>query len=124
MDTIRRVRAARGSLNLSLDDFADAIGIGRQTLIRIENGSREPKPHEYEAMARVTGLPLEFFTTVDLSAALAGADQQPTLAKRVDELEAQVARLAGERQELLAEMARMAAAAVRRALESGDLPTG
>jgi transcriptional regulator with XRE-family HTH domain len=87
VDKVRRVRAARGSLNFSLDQFAEAIGIGRQTLVRIENGTRDPKPHEYTAMAEATGLPVEFFTAPDLHAALSGAGDRPTLAERVADLE-------------------------------------
>ena len=71
VDATQRVRAARGAKNMSLDEFADAIGIGRQTLIRIENGSRTPRDHEYEKMADVSGLPLAFFY-VDLDVALGG----------------------------------------------------
>lgn len=112
METVRRVRAARGSLNQSLDEFADAIGIGRQTLVRIENGSREPKPHEYEAMARVSGLPIEFFTVRDLRAALAGADLTPTLAERVGAVEQRVEQMGREQQGLLAEMGTLIAEAV------------
>lgn len=74
-------------MNLSLTEFAKAIGVGRQTLVRIESGDREPKAHEYKAMADASGLPLEFFTTPDLRGALAGADLAPTLAERVSELE-------------------------------------
>lgn len=87
MDTVQRVRAARGSVNQSLDDFAKAVGIGRQTLVRIESGQRELKPHEEEAMARVSGLPIEFFRVADLHDALAGSDQAPSLAERVAQLE-------------------------------------
>jgi hypothetical protein len=54
-----------------------AIGMGRQTLVRIENGSREPKDHEYEAMARVSGLPLGFFHAEDLDAVLGDGTLEP-----------------------------------------------
>jgi len=46
---------------MSLEKFASAIGMGRSTLVRIENGSREPDEAEYAAMARESGLPLGFF---------------------------------------------------------------
>lgn len=70
MDYVKRVRAARGATNLSLEKFADAIGVGRSTLVRIEQGAREPNLEEYVAMSAVSGLPLAFFTTADLAAAL------------------------------------------------------
>lgn len=87
MDAVKRVRAARGSMNLSLTEFAKVIRIGRQTLVRIESGERTPKDEEYERMAKASGLPVEFFTTESLHDALAGADQEPTLSSRVAELE-------------------------------------
>lgn len=77
---------------MSLNDFADAIGIGRQTLVRIENGSRAPKPHEYEAMAETSGLPVAFFLVDDLDVVLDG-HRDPTLADRVGELERQITEL-------------------------------
>lgn len=89
---VRRVRAARGAVNMSLDDFAAAIGMGRQTLIRTENGTRSPRDHELEAMAEVSGLPLGFFLAEDLDVALNGAGE-PKLRERVALLESQVTEL-------------------------------
>lgn len=83
-----RVRAARGAVNMSLDAFAEAIEIGRSTLVRIEAGEREAERHELERMSRVSGLPLAFFV-VDLEEALDGKDE-PGLRERVAQLERQV----------------------------------
>lgn len=87
------MRAARGAVNMSLDKFADAIGMGRSTLVRIENGSRTPERHEYERMAEVSGLPLGFFVTDDLTGVLDGYDV-PGLQDRVATLEDQITELA------------------------------
>lgn len=98
VDVIKRVRAARGAVNMSLDDFAAAIGVGRQTLIRIENGTRTPRDHEYEQMAGVSGLPLGFFYG-DLDDALGGraelrmSDQLERQAKELSELREALASL-------------------------------
>jgi transcriptional regulator with XRE-family HTH domain len=62
---------------MSLTKFAKAMGVGRNTVIKNENGSREPKDAEIEAMVRLSGLPFEFFTTPDLESALAEALPQP-----------------------------------------------
>lgn len=88
----KRVRAARGAVNMSLDDFADAIHIGRSTLIRIENGSRAPEDHELAEMARVSGFPREFFNVPDLNVAL-GAEADESLRARVEEIAADLADL-------------------------------
>ena len=77
---------------MSLDKFADAVGIGRSTLVRIENGTRTPERHEYEAMAQVSGMPLGFFLVKDLDEVLDGADD-PTLQARVVDLEEQIREL-------------------------------
>lgn len=58
----RRVRAARGYADLSIDQLAEAVGIGRNTIIRIDNGEREVKQMELRQIAAVCGLPYEFFT--------------------------------------------------------------
>lgn len=92
---IKRVRAARGAVNMSLDDFAAAIGVGRQTLIRIENGTRTPRDHEYEQMAGVSGLPLGFFYE-DLDDALGGRAEL----RMSDQLERQAAELTELREAL------------------------
>lgn len=99
VDVIKRVRAARGAVNMSLDDFAAAIGVGRQTLIRIENGTRTPRDHEYEQMAAASGLPLGFFYEEDLVDALGGraalrmSDQLERQAEELSELREALASL-------------------------------
>jgi transcriptional regulator with XRE-family HTH domain len=85
-DYVTRVRAARGALNMSLDEFAAEIGVGRSTLIRIEAGKREPKEHELLRMASASGLPVEFFEIEDLHEALANAREVPGLSEHVEAL--------------------------------------
>lgn len=87
-----RVRAARGALNMSLDKFAEAIGMGRSTLIRIENGERTAEEHELERMAGVSGLPLGFFVADDLDRILDGASE-PSLHDRLDAADGQIREL-------------------------------
>jgi transcriptional regulator with XRE-family HTH domain len=58
----RRVRAARAYAGMSLDRMAAALGVGRQTLVRIERGERKPKRMELREMAAISGLPVEFFS--------------------------------------------------------------
>lgn len=58
----RRVRAARAYAGMSLDQMAAALGVGRQTLVRIERGERKPKRMELREMAAISGLPVEFFS--------------------------------------------------------------
>lgn len=94
---------------MSLDDFAKAIGVGRQTLVRIEGGERTPRDHEYERMAAVSGLPLAFFYIDDLDSAL-GAPQQPVVNSIVSDLTARM----GEAEK----------AATRQAQETADLRAG
>lgn len=111
MDYVKRVRAARGSLNLSLDDFAALIGVGRSTLIRIENGTREPKDHEYEKMADKTGLPLAFFLVPNLEEAMAGPAPSES---ELDELRTDV-------KELRAAVTALSADSVRHSRELQEL---
>lgn len=88
---IQRVRAARGSLNQSLDDFAETLDLGRSTLVRIESGKRKPKHYELERMAAASGLPLGFFTVPDLHLALGTwEDRDPAIAEKVEALERQM----------------------------------
>jgi len=95
-EMIRRVRAARGAVNLSLGKFAKAIGVGRMTLVRVENGSRDPRENELRAMARVSHLPYGFFTAPDLDAVLGDAAEHAPgdrislrdVAERLERLEA------------------------------------
>jgi transcriptional regulator with XRE-family HTH domain len=61
-DIRKRVRAARGYAGYSLDDLAGKVGMGRQTIFRLESGERACKEMELREIARVCGLPFEFFT--------------------------------------------------------------
>src|SRR5947209_15300390 len=53
----RRVRAARAYSGLSVGELAAAIGVGAQTVKRIEAGRRNPRQMEVWAIADVCGLP-------------------------------------------------------------------
>src|SRR3954453_8543251 len=60
-EVARRVRAARAYAGLSIQELAARVGIGLQTLKRIENGRRKPSGPELLAIAEACGLPREFF---------------------------------------------------------------
>ena len=47
----QRVRQVRESRSMTQDDLARSAGIGRVTLVRIENGQRSPR---YETLVRLT----------------------------------------------------------------------
>lgn len=106
---------------MSLDSFAAAVGMGRSTLVRVENGTRDPERHELEAMSRASGLPLGFFLAEDLHTALE-RDAEPALADRVDQLESQISELRAAVLELAAGNLRLA----RTQLETAgkDRPSG
>jgi transcriptional regulator with XRE-family HTH domain len=88
-DVARRVRAARAYAGLSVRELADAIGIGLQTIKRIEAGSRAPRTMEVWAIAEVCGLPREWFE-VDFDDLARHAAAAGELLARVD---ARLARL-------------------------------
>lgn len=88
-----RIKAARGAAGMTLAEFAKAAGMGRSTLIRTEAG-RRPDEGELRAIARVSGLPYEFFVITDLEAALGGSpDDDEALSRRVERLERDVAEI-------------------------------
>lgn len=60
-ETSRRVRAARAYAGLSVNDLANRIGLGLQTIKRIESGKRTARRFEIWAIAEACGLPREFF---------------------------------------------------------------
>jgi transcriptional regulator with XRE-family HTH domain len=60
-ETARRVRAARAYAGLSVNDLANRIGLGLQTIKRIECGKRTARRFEIWAIAEACGLPREFF---------------------------------------------------------------
>lgn len=61
-----RCRAARGYLDLTLEDIAAKVGVSRQALSRREAGAVKVRPVDRFVMASVyaelTGWPVEFFT--------------------------------------------------------------
>jgi transcriptional regulator with XRE-family HTH domain len=61
-DLTRRVRAARAYSGLSVQELATAIGVGAQTIKRIEAGRRTPRQMEVSAIADVCGLPHNWFS--------------------------------------------------------------
>jgi transcriptional regulator with XRE-family HTH domain len=58
----RRVRAARAYADMTLDELAAAAGLGRMTIIRLENGTTPLGRKYLLTIADATGLPTEFFT--------------------------------------------------------------
>ena len=82
-DVARRVRAARAYAGLSVRELADAIGIGVQTIKRIEAGARAPRTMEVWAIAEVCGLPNEWFE-MDVEGLANHAAAAADLLERVD----------------------------------------
>jgi transcriptional regulator with XRE-family HTH domain len=60
-ETARRVRAARAYAGLSVNALANRIGLGLQTIKRIECGKRTARVFELWAIAEACELPREFF---------------------------------------------------------------
>jgi transcriptional regulator with XRE-family HTH domain len=60
-ETARRVRAARAYAGLSVSELANRIGLGLQTIKRIESGKRTARRFEIWAIGEACGLPREFF---------------------------------------------------------------
>ena len=58
-----RVRALRESAGFTQDTLAQAAGIGRVTLVRLENGKHTPKLGTLRAIAQVLGQPVEDLLT-------------------------------------------------------------
>lgn len=83
-EVARRVRAARAYAGLSVYDVANAIGLGAQTIKRIEAGRRTPRSFEIWAIADVCGLPREWFTA-DFDALCRQAERQTALLDRVED---------------------------------------
>src|SRR5690349_6833259 len=61
METARRVRAARAYAGLSVNELASRIGLGLQTIKRIECGKRTARRFEIWAIAEACDLPRDFF---------------------------------------------------------------
>ena len=98
-EVARRVRAARAYAGLSVADVATAVGLGAQTIKRIEAGRRTPRSFEIWAIADVCGLPREWFNA-DFKALSHQAERQADLLRRVEQqLSALAAMLNDEREE-------------------------
>ena len=61
----RRVRQARTDRGMTLDDLGAAIGRAASQVSVIENGKREPKLSELQAIARALSLPLDALLTAE-----------------------------------------------------------
>jgi transcriptional regulator with XRE-family HTH domain len=86
----RRVRAARAYAGLSVSELANRVGLGLQTIKRIESGKRTARPFEVWAIAEACELPREFFDLDFKDLCNAAAAQQDMLARiddRLDQLE-------------------------------------
>src|SRR3954451_17915597 len=86
----RRVRAARAYSGMSVSDLADVVGLGVQTVKRIEAGKRTARPFEIWAIAEACALPREFFDLDFKELWSAGSAQRQMLARidgRLDKLE-------------------------------------
>lgn len=102
---------------MSREAFAEALHVSKETVSRIEAGTREPSSPECDRIAAACRVPRAF-----LDVGFAPLERPITeVEARLFQLEERIAR---ERQELLAEVATLAGEAVARALESGRLPRG
>ena len=61
------IRFLRKQKKLSQDEFAQLIGLNRGNIASYENGTAEPKICNLLKMADYFGIPLTFFTRVDLT---------------------------------------------------------
>lgn len=86
----RRVRAARMYSGLSVDELAAAIGVGSQTIKRIEAGRRTPRPMEVWAIADVCGLPRNWFSA-DWRSCCDQVEQYSALMSRLEERQLEIA---------------------------------
>jgi transcriptional regulator with XRE-family HTH domain len=56
-----KIRQARVIANISQEDLAKIVGIGRNSMIETEKGRREVSISELKIIAEATGKPLSFF---------------------------------------------------------------
>jgi transcriptional regulator with XRE-family HTH domain len=90
IETARRVRAARAYAGMSVSELAERVGLGLQTIKRIESGKRNARPFEVWAIAEACELPREFFDLDFQDLCRAAAAQRDMLARidyRLDKLE-------------------------------------
>lgn len=62
-----RLRKAREELDLGQREFAERIGVSKQTVTNAEKGHREVRKITLNAWALVTGVPLEWLETGEIS---------------------------------------------------------
>jgi transcriptional regulator with XRE-family HTH domain len=93
-ETARRVRAARAYAGLSVQELADAIGLGLQTIKRIEAGKRNARRYEIWAIAETCSLPRDFFD-IDFGLLCDRAETIDALLRRVDDRLAKIETLGG-----------------------------
>lgn len=79
----RRVRAARAYAGLSANELAERIGLGLQTIKRIEAGKRNPRRYEIWAIAEACALPRAFFE-LDFELLCERAETLAALMERLD----------------------------------------
>jgi transcriptional regulator with XRE-family HTH domain len=89
-EVAKRVRAARAYAGLSIPELADELGVGAQTIKRVEAGTRRPRRYELWGIADICGLPRWFF---EADLASVGPDD---LGARVGELERRLRPVAPE----------------------------
>lgn len=88
-EVARRVRAARTYAQLTVGQLADRIGMGAQTIKRIECGRRIARRHELWAIAEACALPRGFFE-VDFERFV---DQAELMSSTLTEIDQRLARL-------------------------------
>jgi transcriptional regulator with XRE-family HTH domain len=90
IETARRVRAARAYAGMSVSELAERVGLGLQTIKRIESGKRNARPFEVWAIAEGCDLPRAFFDLDFVELCNVAVAQQEMLARidgRLDKLE-------------------------------------
>lgn len=92
----RRVRAARAYAGLSVADLAERVGLGLQTIKRIESGKRNARPFEVWAIAEACELPRAFFDLDFQDLCQAASGHQDMLA-RIDGRLEKLERVLGQR---------------------------
>ncbi|MEA2483117.1 MAG: Helix-turn-helix domain [Thermoleophilaceae bacterium] len=80
----RRVRAGRTYAQLSVAELAERIGMGAQTIKRIESGRRAARRHEVWGIAEACGLPRAFYE-VDFEFLLEKAEAVTEVLSRIDD---------------------------------------
>ena len=84
MEVARRVRAARAYAGLSVAELADRLGMGVQTIKRVESARRAARRFELAAIAEACELPRAFFE-VDFDDLCGEATAQRELLTRIED---------------------------------------